>query len=611
MKCYNCGTTLENDALFCSECGKEQGFSKELIQRAKSGDQDALTELYQRTYTAVYQTAVALVRDEDTALDILQDSYLKAFRSLDQLKDVNKFGAWMKRIAHNRAVDHLRKTKPVVFSRMSYDSDEAVEFEDDRTENLPEAVIDQNETARLMGEILDGLSPDQRAVIIMFYYEQMSVKQIAHDLRLNENTVKSRLLHGRRYVESAVKNLEKKGTKLYGLAPVPFMLLLFRGWEAQAAALHAPGVLNSILHAFYTGASAAANAGAVSAAGAGAPGGASTGTSAAAGMESAGGASAGTSTAAGMESAGGASTGTSAAAGAKSAGTGMVSAAGAGTSAAGGTGIASAAGAAGKGILTKVLIGVLAVGVTGGAVGAAVYHTQKAGAAQEAEQEEPQEEAESAEDTTETERPQRAEEPEEPEPQEEPEKVWLGESEPLYGSWDAFVDDENGSYVISIGFGNDGYAEYKLGWRDSELALATTGTYAVDGTQLHLIFETNELTGEPLNWNCTYNFETVDSMLLMEWVSGDTLNFFQMDDMLFGYNRASILTEADERYICEQLGVPENIGATVVAGEEYYWEGANMMLIPVSVYAGNDYVAGADVDKESKELARSIWSYQN
>lgn len=246
MKCFQCGTELPPDAKFCSKCGETQGFSSELIEQAKNGNEEAVAELYRRTYNNVYRTVKMLISSEDTVLDIVQDSYVKGFQSLSQLQDPDKFRAWMKTIAHNRAVDYLRKAKPVMFSAMSTEEDHVIDFEDDRTENLPEIVVDQKETTRLIKEILGSLSEDQRLVVAMFYYEQMSVKEIAQILGVSENTVKSRLSYGRKKIEIQVKELEKKGTKLYSLAPLPFLLLLFRNMDAQAAELPNATVLHAI-----------------------------------------------------------------------------------------------------------------------------------------------------------------------------------------------------------------------------------------------------------------------------------------------------------------------------------------------------------------------------
>lgn len=259
MRCFKCGAELLPGARFCTKCGEDQGFSEELIGRAKSGDQDAIAELYHRTYNNVYFTVKALIRSEDTILDIVQDSYVKGFQNLSQLQDPDKYRAWMKKIAHNRAVDYLRKTKPVIFSTMSSEEDEMVEFEDDRTENLPELVIDQKETTRLIKEILDSLSEDQRLVVGMFYYERMSVKEIAETLQISENTVKSRLSYGRKKIEIQVKELEKRGTKLYSLAPLPFLLLLFKSLDVQAAEVPNGAVLQAIQQACSTSPSGVAN----------------------------------------------------------------------------------------------------------------------------------------------------------------------------------------------------------------------------------------------------------------------------------------------------------------------------------------------------------------
>ena len=69
---------------------------------------------------------------------------------------------------------------------------------DDRIENIPEIAIDQKETARLIDNILNSLSEEQRVPIALYYYEQMSIKEIAHLLNCSENTLKSRLAYGRK-----------------------------------------------------------------------------------------------------------------------------------------------------------------------------------------------------------------------------------------------------------------------------------------------------------------------------------------------------------------------------------------------------------------------------
>lgn len=556
MRCFNCGKGLPDNARFCSGCGEEQGFSEELLCRARSGEQGALSELYRRTYGAAYRTAAVLIRDEDAVMDILQDSYVKAFRNLHQLREADKFRAWMKRIVHNSAVDWLRKRKPVIFSEMSYESESAAEIPDDRTCSLPDAVIDQRETARLMGEILDSLSEEQRAVVVMYYYEQMTVREIADELGANENTVKSRLLHGRRNIEAGVKNLEKQGTKLYGLAPVPFLLFLFRNWEVQAAPLPDPSLFSSVLQGWNHA----------------------------------------------VSTSGTVSDGVSGAAG----GTGA--AAGAGTVSAG----AAAAGAAGKALAVKILIGILATGTVGGTAGAVFYYNSQK--EQETSPAEMPEEPEALKDTD-------MQDTDTQDTEELP-------AEMLSGAWEAHVREGDENYIMTLDFQNSGQVEYMTGWEQSEAALLSAGTYTVRGDTLHMTFEEDQVSGETINWECSYRFAVDDETLEMEYVSGDSINRFQEEGDIFYYSRTEeepaegdpeenypgdtfVLSAEDEIYIREQLQVPEEAAVEFETGEEYYWEGAGMTLVPVSIYENGVYVAGADVDKETKEIVQSIVSYQN
>ena len=241
-------------------------FTSKLIRKAAAGDQNAITELYELTYSSVYKTVKSMIADEDTVLDIVQDSFIKGFQSLEQLDSPENFRAWMKRIATNKAKDYLKKKKPILFTDMASEDGEEIDFRDDRLDHCPEEVLDRKETTRLMNEILATLSEDQRLVIGMFYYEEMSVREIAEILGCSENTVKSRLNYGRKKVEVKVRDLEKRGTKLYSLAPLPFLLSLF-ALEASAEEVPSVAVLEGITaKCVATGTATAGSAGTAAAA---------------------------------------------------------------------------------------------------------------------------------------------------------------------------------------------------------------------------------------------------------------------------------------------------------------------------------------------------------
>ena len=202
---------------------------KEAVEKAKKGEESGYQYLYKQTYQKNYYVALSYMKQEEAAQDVLQEAYIKAFNSLEQLQDADRFPQWVARIVTTKALDELKKRKLVLFSQMENDEDgdsAADWIEDERLEAQPEISLDQKETSRLVQEMIAALSEEQKICILSFYMEEMSIKEIAEALGVSENTVKSRLNYGRKKIQEKVLELEKKGTKLYGLAPVPFFVWL-------------------------------------------------------------------------------------------------------------------------------------------------------------------------------------------------------------------------------------------------------------------------------------------------------------------------------------------------------------------------------------------------
>lgn len=261
MRCVKCGQELPDDANFCRRCGSPTIRNMSyLVQKARENDQEALTEIYKISSPAVYKTIRVLIKDEDTVYDILQDTYVKAFTRLNQLQNPDKLIPWLKMIANNLAKDWLKKSKPVFFTDI-YGGEELEDIpfeesiEDVRSELNPEMAMDQQEAKRLVMEILDHLPEDQRVVIGMFYYEEMSVKDIAQTLGVSENTVKSRLSYGRKKIKEQIMDLEKRGTKLYSVAPFVFFLYLLGKADKVSAEPMVQKALPDIMQSYFREAS--------------------------------------------------------------------------------------------------------------------------------------------------------------------------------------------------------------------------------------------------------------------------------------------------------------------------------------------------------------------
>ncbi len=211
--------------------------SPELVAEAKAGDQAAFAELYEQTSAGLYRSIRSMVRDEDLAWDILQDSYLQAFRDLGKLEANEAFLSWLRRIAVTTTAKAMNRRQLLTFTELGGEEDEGEpELPDPDPDTQPELALDRKESARLVRELLKGLPEQQQLILGMRYYEDMPVREIAELLGVAPGTVKAQLCFGRKKVEAGVRALEKRGVKLYGLSPLPFLLALLRRLEPGKAA---------------------------------------------------------------------------------------------------------------------------------------------------------------------------------------------------------------------------------------------------------------------------------------------------------------------------------------------------------------------------------------
>lgn len=248
MFCSKCGRKIEENQQFCDGCGaRNQRYRananselREVVSQAMNGNEKAIEKIYSMTYAQGFSVAFQMMKHEQDALDVMQESYISAFRNLKNLEQPEKIKSWFNRIVANKCKDLLVKKKrnPQFFSDMQREDDDR-EFEESiMDENLtfsPEESVDYSETKRLMKQILENLPDEQRLCVLMYYYDELSVGEIAEALECSTNTVKSRLNYARKKIKMDVEELEKKGTKLYSIAPIPFMVWMLRMGESGVA----------------------------------------------------------------------------------------------------------------------------------------------------------------------------------------------------------------------------------------------------------------------------------------------------------------------------------------------------------------------------------------
>lgn len=211
----------------------------EAINLARAGEERGYGFLYEKTYKSKYYLALQYMKNEEEAEDVLQEAYIKAFSKLDTLENPEAFQGWLGMIVANTAKNMLAKKRPLLFSDLAVDDEgETFEYqiEDDDLEVQPELSYTRQETKELVHELIDSLSEEQRLCILMFHIEGISISEIARTMDCSENTVKSRLNYGRKNLRMKAEDLQKKGYKLYSVAPLPLFLMLLRSEETYLAA---------------------------------------------------------------------------------------------------------------------------------------------------------------------------------------------------------------------------------------------------------------------------------------------------------------------------------------------------------------------------------------
>lgn len=207
-----------------------------LIKKSQRGDAAAMEELLRAAYVPVSYQCRRFLKTGADAEDMTQEILLLVYTKIGTLHEPAAFWGWLGRMTANRCKNALTRTHadlPILEDGEGNSVLDNIENEDRQT--VPEEAFDNAETARMIGGIVDALPGAQRDCVLLYYYDEMSVKEIAEVLGASENTVKSRLNYARKAIKDNVLDYEKKqGIRLHSLAPIP-LLLYFLRMEAEAS----------------------------------------------------------------------------------------------------------------------------------------------------------------------------------------------------------------------------------------------------------------------------------------------------------------------------------------------------------------------------------------
>ena len=208
---------------------KEQLIS--MVHNVRQGLDGAATELYNACYYDIYGHILNTVNDRELAKDLTQSAFMEIFMSIGKLEEPAAFLTWSKQIAYHRCTAYFRKKRDLLADELE-DHSALDAVEEYREEFLPGALLDREDLKKALRSMIDELPPEQRSAILMRYFEELPVKEIAQRQGVTEGTVKSRLNYGRQAIKRAVQEYEKKhDVKLYSTAIVPMLLWLFREYK--------------------------------------------------------------------------------------------------------------------------------------------------------------------------------------------------------------------------------------------------------------------------------------------------------------------------------------------------------------------------------------------
>ena len=183
-----------------------------LVRAAQQGDMAAFEELVARHRDKIYARAYSMMRNEEEAIDLSQEAWVKGWQRLRQFQGESSFGTWMTRIVINLCLDQLRKQK-----RQRTESIEEMDEESGGVERQmpvvtanPTAGLEQAELRQRIDRALGQLSYEHRTVLVLHEFEEMEYKEIAKTMGCSIGTVMSRLFYARRKLAALLADLRKQ-----------------------------------------------------------------------------------------------------------------------------------------------------------------------------------------------------------------------------------------------------------------------------------------------------------------------------------------------------------------------------------------------------------------
>ena len=208
-----------------------------LVEKIKKGDNKSFEKLYKLTEREVWFTCISFLKNETTAQDIMQETYITAFLKIQSLEKSSQIRSWLNRIAVNKCKNYLKGKGEIQLDDEIFKNQAIV---DERISIPEEYISDKAKREIILSIMQEVLSDVQYQTVIMHYFNEMTVDEIAEVFECSRGTVLSRLNYSRAKMKTAIEDYENKsGDKLHGVVFVPFFTTIFR---EQAKSLAVPNI---------------------------------------------------------------------------------------------------------------------------------------------------------------------------------------------------------------------------------------------------------------------------------------------------------------------------------------------------------------------------------
>lgn len=208
-----------------------------LVQKAQNKDNTAMEELFSEYYNDVYYFALKTLKDADLACDITQDTFLEVVKTIDKLKEPAAFKKWLKMVTYHQCTRYFRKKKEILVSEDEDGNTIFDEIVDDDESVVPAQVYENEEFQSTIMGMVNELSEEQRSAVMLYYFDELSISEIAQIQGVSEGTVKSRLNYARKGIKKSVESYEEKHQiKLHAIPFLPIIKLGFGATEALTGA---------------------------------------------------------------------------------------------------------------------------------------------------------------------------------------------------------------------------------------------------------------------------------------------------------------------------------------------------------------------------------------